>query len=64
MNSKEKAEDLFNKMKGFRVKHTHSRKCALVAAKELRGICPAVDAVYWNTVIQNLERMEFGKKKK
>lgn len=31
MTEKQEAVDLFTKMKGFRVKHTHSKKCALVA---------------------------------
>lgn len=30
-----KAKDLFNKMKGFRVKHSHSKKCAIIAVDEI-----------------------------
>jgi hypothetical protein len=35
MNPQEKALDLFNKMKGFRVKHHHALKCARVAVAEV-----------------------------
>ena len=35
MTPKEKANELFNKMKGFRVKHTHSKKCASIAVDEI-----------------------------
>jgi len=33
INPPEKATSLFTQMKGFRVKHSHSKKCALVAAE-------------------------------
>lgn len=32
---KEEAVELFNAMKGFRVKHTHSKKCAKVAVNRI-----------------------------
>jgi hypothetical protein len=35
MTPKEKAEELFEAMKGFRVKHTHSKKCARVAVEQI-----------------------------
>lgn len=35
MNPKEKAKYLFDKMKGFRVKHSHSKKCARIAVEEI-----------------------------
>ena len=35
MTPKEKAKELFDKMKGFRVKHSHSKKCALIAVDEV-----------------------------
>lgn len=35
MEAKEKAKEIFNKMKGFRVKHSHSKKCALVCVDEI-----------------------------
>ena len=38
MTPKEKADQLFNKMKGFRVKHIHSKKCALIAVDEILKI--------------------------
>jgi hypothetical protein len=50
MTPKEKADELFNKMKGFRVKHTHSKKCALIAVEEIEK---AIDFDWIE--IQNLE---------
>jgi hypothetical protein len=50
MTPKEKAEELFNKMKGFRVKHTHSKKCALIAVEEIEK---AIDFDWIE--VQNLE---------
>lgn len=38
MTPKEKAKELFDKMKGFRVKHSHSKKCALIAVDEILNI--------------------------
>jgi hypothetical protein len=35
MTPKEKAEQMFNDMKGFRVKHIHSKKCATKAVIEV-----------------------------
>jgi len=32
---KEEAVELFNAMKGFRIKHTHSKKCAKVAVRKI-----------------------------
>ena len=33
MTPQEKAIEIFNSMKGFRVKHSHAKKCALNAVK-------------------------------
>ena len=38
MEPKEKAKELFDKMKGFRVKHSHSKKCALIAVDEILDV--------------------------
>jgi len=38
MEPKEKAKELFDKMKGFRVKHFHSKRCALIAVDEILKI--------------------------
>jgi hypothetical protein len=35
---KEKAWEIFNNMKGFRVKHSHAKKCAKVCARECLNI--------------------------
>ena len=35
MKPKEKANELFTKMKGFRIMHSHSLKCAKVAVNEI-----------------------------
>jgi len=35
MTPKERAKYLFDKMKGFRVKHSHSKKCAKIAVEEM-----------------------------
>lgn len=46
MNPSEKALDLFARMKGFRVKHSHSKKCAIVAVDEMISNEP------WNVAIE------------
>lgn len=35
MTAKEKAKELYDKMKGFRVKNSHRKKCTLVACAEV-----------------------------
>jgi hypothetical protein len=35
MEAKEKAKDIYDKMKGFRVKNTHRKKCALICVDEI-----------------------------
>lgn len=66
MTPKEKAEELFNKMKGFRVKHSHSKKCAKIAVEELldvlggAGVYSFADdkvAEYWNQVKTEIEKL-------
>jgi len=48
MTPKEKADELFNKMKGFRVKHTHSKKCALIAVEEILRLMDNVAGIEGN----------------
>ncbi len=64
MSPKEKAEELFQKMKGFRVKNSHSKKCALIAVEEiinshyklLGGVNTSIYN-YWEEVKQELEKL-------
>jgi len=35
MTPKEKAQEIFDKMKGSRVKQTHSKRCAIIAVDEI-----------------------------
>jgi len=39
---KERAEEIFNQMKGFRVKHSHSKKCGLFAIRMLIESSPSL----------------------
>jgi hypothetical protein len=51
LSPKEKAEEIFNSMKGFRVKHSHSAKCGLVAIRLVIESSPSLpilgDAGYY-----------------
>lgn len=71
MKASEKAKDIYDQMKGFRVKNSHRKKCALVCVDEI------VSAVkyghehewfffreeendfleYWNEVKSEIEKM-------
>ena len=61
MTPKEKAVELFNKMKGFRVKHTHSKKCAVIAVDEILKALPEDHQSdiwsYWEQVKTELENL-------
>ena len=35
MTAQEKAKEIYDKMKGFRVKNSHRKKCALIAVEEI-----------------------------
>ncbi len=39
MTAKEKAKDIYDKMKGFRVKNIHRKKCALICVDEILKDC-------------------------
>lgn len=67
MTSKEVAKELFNKMKGFRVKHSHSKKCALIAVNFIISANPHSNPFntetystmsYWEEVKQELENLK------
>jgi len=55
---KEKALEIFNSMKGFRVKHSHSKKCALNAVKLLQDYCDTQSFSYWSDVEQELNKIK------
>jgi len=58
MTPQEKAIDLFNKMKGFRVKHTHSKRCAKVAVDEILTIHGShLHQDYWQEVKKEIEKL-------
>ncbi len=42
MTPEEKAKDIYNKMKGFRVTNAHRKKCTLVAIDEIRNLDQAM----------------------
>ena len=72
MTPKEKASELFNSMKGFRVKHSHSLKCATNTVdeilKEIKGIEFNHDldvqnlTDYWDGVKVELENLKKSSK--
>lgn len=61
MNPKEKAKYLFDKMKGFRVKHSHSKKCARIAVEEMIEQCEDANfggfGLYWNAVLKEIDNL-------
>jgi hypothetical protein len=60
MTPKEKAKQLFDKMKGFRVKHSHSKKCALIAVDEILNAIEYLDEdseYFWEEVKQEIEKL-------
>jgi hypothetical protein len=57
---KEKAEELFNQMKGFRVKYSHSKKCGLVALRMLIQSSPSLPILsnsgnYFDNITESTE---------
>jgi hypothetical protein len=66
MTPKEKAKELFDKMKGFRVKHSHSKKCALIAVDEILNLLINVygfhefdngKVEYWKVVKNDIQKL-------
>lgn len=60
MEPKDKAKELFTKMKGFRVMHSHSLKCAKVAVNEIINLCASglSETQYWNEVLKELDNLK------
>jgi hypothetical protein len=65
--AKAKANEIFNKMKGFKVSHAHSKKCAKEAVNVIIDIMRyewnMVDTK-WDQVLAELEKIELPKKVK
>ena len=64
--AKSKAKEIFDKMKGFRIPHSHTKKCAKVAVNEIIEIMRHqwnMDTK-WNQVLDELEKIELPKKSK
>ena len=55
MDPKSKAEELFNKMKGFRVKHSHSKKCVKVLIEEILSL--GYSRPFYEEVLLELEKL-------
>ncbi len=51
MTEQEKADEIWDQMKGFRISHNHRRKCCLVCVDQ---IVQAIDFDWME--VQNLER--------
>ena len=64
MTPNEKAAHLFEQMKGFRVKHSHSKRCAIRAVDEILLIADIMDVCgveeksyeYWQEVKKELTK--------
>lgn len=65
--AKAKANEIFDKMKGFKVSHAHSKKCAKVAVNVIIDIMRhewnLVDSK-WDQVLVEVEKIELPKKVK
>ena len=59
MTPKEKAIEIFNSMKGFKVKHSHSKKCAINAVSLVREL---IKSDYWDEVYKELVSLPINKK--
>lgn len=59
MNPKEKAKDIYDKMKGFRVTNNHRKKCALIAVNEIIESMYEYHTLYewWQEVKQEIEKL-------
>lgn len=58
MTPQEKAIEIFNSMKGFRVKHSHAKKCALNAVKLVQKTCGVAEYDYWHRVESSLKMIK------
>ncbi|MBO0323505.1 hypothetical protein J0X14_14445 [Muricauda sp. CAU 1633] len=65
MEPKERAKEIYDKMKGFRVKNSHRKKCALVAVDIILKDVGAEDWLpdeelginYWQAVRKEIEKL-------
>lgn len=62
LTPKQKAKELFDKMKGFRILHSHSIKCAKVAVREIiaqeKHHVHHLWVEYWNQVLIELDNLK------
>jgi len=60
MTPKERAEQIFGSMKGFRVKHSHSKKCAKVAVQLILSTVESVSPTheYYEQVFEELNKIK------
>lgn len=60
MTPKEKATQIFDSMKGFRVKHSHSKKCAKNAVELLISSAETFEQhkEYWNEVRKEISLIQ------
>lgn len=69
MDVREKAKDIYDKMKGFRVKNSHRKKCALICVDEIIDSLNKTEEVqqhpigiwkakeYWSKVRTEIEKI-------
>jgi len=63
MEADKKAKDIYDKMKGFRVKNAHRKRCALICVDEVLLILYHNSAIngyrinYWQEVKQEIEKL-------
>jgi len=55
---KEEAWEIFNSMKGFRVKFSHAKKCAIKTVLLLHKHCEKESKTYWNEVEKELNKIQ------
>ena len=58
MTPQEKAMEIFNSMKGFRVKHSHAKKCAIKAVQLVQERCDISEYAYWIHVVLELKEIK------
>lgn len=60
MTPQEKAIEIFESMKGFRVKHSHAKKCAKNAATLVMSTHPlfTLERRYWEEVIEETKKIK------
>jgi hypothetical protein len=65
--AKAKAKEIFDKMKGFKVSHSHSKKCAKVAVNlMIENVKYQFNLTEskWNQVLEEIEKIELPKNSK